>query len=75
MSDKSQNLQAAAMRERPHEELTALLADKVEEHRKVRFKHALGQLPNSHVLGNLRREIAKLKTVLSERHQGSEERT
>jgi large subunit ribosomal protein L29 len=75
MSGKKQKEQVAQMRERPREELSVMLSDKVEEYRKLRFKHALGQLPNSHVLGNTRREIAKLNTVMSERRAGAEERT
>jgi ribosomal protein L29 len=75
MTTKKQKEQVAQLRERPEGELDALLRDKLDEYRKLRFKHALGQLPNNHVLGAARRHIAKLKTVLVQRQRGQEERT
>jgi large subunit ribosomal protein L29 len=39
---------------------------------KLRFQHSLGQLENPMKLRNIRREIARIKTVLDEKRRGKE---
>ena len=55
------------IRDRSDAELRSLLDSKVEELHKAKFKHALGQLRETHVLGFLKRDVARLNTVLRER--------
>ena len=50
-------------------ELRALLTKRREEAQKMRFKHALGQLKESHKLKLGRRDIARLETILGERQR------
>lgn len=37
---------------------------------KLKFQHALGQLENALKLKNLKRDIARIKTVLKEKSEG-----
>ena len=47
------------------------LRDQVETLRKeqfnLRMQHAAGQMPRGHLINNVRKEIARVKTVLNER--------
>ncbi|HEX2668884.1 MAG TPA: 50S ribosomal protein L29 [Gammaproteobacteria bacterium] len=47
------------------------LRDQVEALRKeqfnLRMQHAAGQMPRGHLINNVRKDIARVKTVLSER--------
>ena len=54
-------------RDRSDAELRSLLDSKREELHQVRFKHALGQLDKTHSLKQLKRDISRLSTILSER--------
>jgi large subunit ribosomal protein L29 len=64
---KNENMVVAKeLRERSEAELRSLLAAKVEELHKVKFNHALGQLRDTHTLKLLKKDIARLKTVLKE---------
>lgn len=54
------------IRGRGDAELVSLLDSKAEELHQVKFKHALGQLQTTHELKQLKRDIARLKTVLGE---------
>ena len=60
------------LRERGDAEVRSLLATKIEELQGVKFKQALGQLQETHTLKVLRREVARLKTVLGERAKKAE---
>jgi large subunit ribosomal protein L29 len=65
---KNENQNAAKeLRDRGPAELKSLLAGKVEELFKAQFKHALGQLRTTHQLKTLRRDIARINTVLKEK--------
>jgi large subunit ribosomal protein L29 len=76
MSDtKNEAVKVAELKDRHEAELRSLVANKLEELRKVRFKHALGQLRETHVLKGLRHDIAKINTVLTQRKAQVEERT
>lgn len=58
---------AAELRELSVEEIEQTLAETNEELFNLRFQHATGQLENYRRLRQLRREIARIKTVLRER--------
>ena len=67
MSEEKTKLQVVELKARGEAELQSLIATKLEELRKFRFKHAMGQLRETHVLRNLRRDIAKVRTALRQR--------
>lgn len=75
MSGKKEKLDLAQLRQRNAAEVRSLLASKAEELRKLRFKHALGQLRTTHVLKGLRKDIAQLQMVLTAQSAQAEERT
>ncbi len=54
------------MRGRSADELKSLLEAKREELHAAKFNHALGQLRETHTLKQLKRDIAKLNTVLAD---------
>lgn len=58
---------AHELRDRGDAELRSLLAQKQDELQKLRFKHALQQLKTTHGLKALKRDIARLLTVLHAR--------
>ena len=58
---------AAELRELSIEEIEQALADTGEELFNLRFQHATGQLENYRRLRQLRREVARIKTILRER--------
>jgi large subunit ribosomal protein L29 len=58
---------AAELRELSIEEIEQALAETGEELFNLRFQHATGQLENYRRLRQLRREVARLKTILRER--------
>ena len=64
---------ATELRKRPEAELKSLLLAKTEELQKSLFKHELKQLRNTHTLKNLKHDIARLNTVLSERKAKAKE--
>ena len=64
---KGNQIAATELRERGDAELKSLLTGKAEELQKARFKHSLGQLRATHQLGSLRREVARIETILRER--------
>jgi len=47
------------------EALESKLIDLKKEGMNLRFQHAAGQLPKTHVLRNNRREVARVKTELN----------
>jgi large subunit ribosomal protein L29 len=58
---------ASELRELNDGELIQRLTEAKEEHFNLRFQNATGQLDNSARLGDIRREIARLNTLLRER--------
>ena len=61
---------AGELRELTNEELTDKLRESKEELFNLRFQMATGQLEKNHALGRVRREIARIYTVLNERELG-----
>ena len=64
-------MKVSEIRERGSEELRILLEEMSEDLYKQRIEHALDQLKQTHRLKELRRNIARIKTVLSERSSQS----
>ena len=64
-------MKAEEMRKLSVEEMQAKLADTREELMKLRFQQVTGQLTDTNRLGALRRDIARLETILRERAQAS----
>ena len=58
---------ATELRELNDAELVQKLAEAKEEHFNLRFQSATGQLDNSGRLGDVRREVARINTLLRER--------
>ena len=58
---------AAELRELNDAELVQRLLESKEEHFNLRFQNATGELDNSARLGDVRRDIARLHTLLRER--------
>ena len=58
---------ATELRELNDAELVQRIAEAREEHFNLRFQSATGQLDNSARLGQVRREIARLSTLMRER--------
>jgi large subunit ribosomal protein L29 len=58
---------AAELREYNDGELIQRLLEAKEEHFNLRFQNATGELDNSARLGTVRRDIARLQTLLRER--------
>jgi len=54
------------LRDLPTDELETKLAETRQELFNLRFQHVTGQLDNSARLGQLRREVARLATILRE---------
>ncbi|HYN36235.1 MAG TPA: 50S ribosomal protein L29, partial [Actinomycetota bacterium] len=60
-------IKTSEIRDLPGDELLQRLADTKEELFNLRFQNATGQIDNYSRLGELKRDIARLKTVLRER--------
>ena len=60
-------LKGSEIRDLPVDELVQRLADTKEELFNLRFQNATGQLDNYSRLGELKRDIARIKTVLRAR--------
>lgn len=60
-------MKAKDIRELSTEEIQIRIAEKKEELFKLRFQNALGQLENTTNLSTVRRDIARLNTILTEK--------
>lgn len=60
-------IKAADIRELPTEDLYIRLAETKEELFNLRFQNATGQLDNYKRLGELRKDVARILTVIRER--------
>ena len=63
-------MKARELRELSEEELRNKERELVDQLFKLRFQHELGQLENASKLKNVRRDIARIKTVLKEKSRG-----
>ena len=55
------------LREKSVDELKAALGDELKSQFKLRMQHATGQLNESHKVKDVRRNIARIKTVLNQK--------
>ena len=60
-------MKPADIRKLSLEEMQAKLSDTREELMKMRFQQVTGQLTDTNRLGQLRRDIARLETIIKER--------
>ncbi|EON90600.1 50S ribosomal protein L29 [Marinobacter lipolyticus SM19] len=60
-------MKATELRDKSVEELNNELIDLLKEQFNLRMRKATGQLNQSHLLGNVKRDIARVKTVLNEK--------
>jgi large subunit ribosomal protein L29 len=60
-------MKASELREKSVEELNGELITQLESQFKLRMQSSTGQLGQSHLLKQVRRDIARIKTVLNEK--------
>jgi large subunit ribosomal protein L29 len=60
-------MKASELREKSVEELNGALLAQLKEQFKLRMQAATGQLGQSHLLANTRKDIARIKTVLKQK--------
>lgn len=60
-------MKATELREKSIDELKQQLIDLLKEQFNLRMRKATGQLNQSHLLPKLKRDIARVKTILKER--------
>ena len=60
-------MKAKQIHEMTDEELTTKLAELKDELFNLRFRHAVGQLENPSVIATVKKDIARVKTVIRER--------
>ena len=60
-------MKAQEVHNRTNEELAKKLGDLKEELFNLRFRHATGQLENPNVLISVKKDIARVKTVIRDR--------
>lgn len=61
---------ASDLRQKSEEELKAELLDLLKEQFNLRMQQGSGQLSKPHLMKNVRRDIARVKTVLGEKANG-----
>ena len=60
-------MKAAELKKMNEEELSAKLKDLKQELFNLRFQHAINQLDNPHKIADVKKDIARVLTVLSEK--------
>ena len=61
-------MKATELRAMSAEDLATKLADLKQELFNLRFQHAINQLDNPHKIADVKRDIARVMTVLSEKN-------
>ena len=69
----SEVTQPAELRDRTDEELENFLVEKQDELFKLRFQHFTGQLENTARMKVVRREVARARTIITERERAQSE--
>ena len=59
-------MKASELRDKSADELQGQLVDELEKQFRLRIKRATGQLNETHEMKQIRRDIARIKTVLNE---------
>lgn len=62
---------AADLRAQDASSLTSRLKELRDEQFNLRFQHATGQLENTARMGQVRKEIARIKTVMTEKREAA----
>jgi len=65
-------MKAGKLRELSEDELRSKETELKDKLFKLRFQHSLGQLDSPMKLKNIRKDIARLKTILREKSKGME---
>lgn len=65
-------MKARELRELTEDELKTKEKELTDQLFRLRFQHTLGQLENAAKLRNIRRDIARIKTVLTQTSRGKE---
>lgn len=65
-------MKIAELRELSEGELHSKEAELRDQLFKLRFQHSLGQLDNAVKLRNIRKDLARIKTILREKSKGTE---
>ena len=60
-------MKASELREKSVEELNVVLLDQLKEQFKLRMQSSTGQLTQSHLLSQVRKDIARIKTALRQK--------
>ena len=60
-------MNAAELREKSVEELNTALLELLREQFNLRMQNSTGQLAQSHLIKNVRRDIARVKTILNQK--------
>ncbi|MFN3283567.1 MAG: 50S ribosomal protein L29 [Pseudothermotoga sp.] len=63
-------MKAAEIRNYTDDELKRMLDEKKKQLMDLRFQHAMGQLRNTAQIEEVRRDIARIRTILRERELG-----
>ena len=63
-------MNASELREKSVEELNAELIELRKEQFNLRMQRATGQSEQSHTLKNVRRDIARVKTIINQKSEG-----
>ena len=61
-------MKATELREMTSEDLAAKLKELKEELFNLRFQHAINQLDNPHKIADVKRDIARVMTVINEKN-------
>lgn len=65
-------MKARELKELSEDELFSKEGELKDQLFKLRFQHALGQLEDNLKLRNIRRDIARIKTIIKEKSKGTE---
>jgi len=65
-------MKATEFRELTEDELLNKEEDLKDQLFKLKFQHALGQLENAMKLKNIKKDLARIKTILREKNKGME---
>ena len=65
-------MKANELREKSREELRKTLDELLKEQFNLRMQQGTGQLARHHVMKNVRRNIARVKTVMTEKRKAGE---
>ena len=60
-------MKVSELREKSVEELNSVLLEQLKEQFKLRMQASTGQLNQTHVLAQVRKDIARIKTALSQK--------